>query len=90
MSENTCGWLVARRRQFPDPPANMTAEDYPFWHEEVAEAIAEDPWEIVECGAPVRDITDGWECDAGHHHYTYGSPSQIAEERQEAMMERGW
>lgn len=49
--------------------------------------VDESPWITVECGAPVHAIKDGWECEAGHHHFYYGSPSQIAEERQEAYME---
>jgi len=40
---------------------------------------------IVECGAPVTTITDGWECANGHRHLFYGSASQQAEE---AMEER--
>ena len=36
-----------------------------------------------ECGAQVADIVDGWECEAGHRHLTYGSPSQIVEEATE-------
>jgi hypothetical protein len=36
--------------------------------------------EIVECGAKMRDIVDGVECEAGHTHYYYGSSSQLWDE----------
>lgn len=78
MAENTCGWLVERRREIT--PEMVEADWYPD-----SEA---DLWEVAECGAPTREITDGWACEAGHHHYTYGSPSQQAEEMEMAMMER--
>lgn len=78
MSENTCGWLVQRRREIT--PKMIEAE----WHPD----SESDLWEIGECGASTREITDGWECEAGHRHYYYGSPSQRAEEMMEAMMER--
>lgn len=74
----TCGWLVEREREITDEMVDAG------WYPD-SEA---DLWEVVECGAPVHDITDGWECDAGHHHYEYGSPSQIAEEHREAMAEQ--
>jgi hypothetical protein len=46
-----------------------------------------DCWKIAYCGAPVSDIVDGWACEAGHRHFTYGSESQINEEREEALSE---
>ena len=78
MEGTKCQWLVERRRVITD---EMVAND---WYPD-SEA---DLWETVECGATVHDITDGWRCEAGHHHFTYGSPSQIEEERCQAMMER--
>jgi len=46
-----------------------------------------DCWKSVTCGAAVTDVADGWECENGHHYFTYGSPSQMAEEREEALIE---
>lgn len=40
-----------------------------------------------ECGALAWAIEDGWECELGHQHLTYGSARQQAEERLEAMVE---
>ena len=47
-----------------------------------------DCYDIVPCEAPAYTIVDGWACTAGHHHYTYGSATQQAEERNEALYER--
>jgi hypothetical protein len=77
---NTCTWLVERRIEIT---ADMIEGGW------FAECEA-DNWEVVECGAPAHDIVDGWECEAGHHHFRYGTPSQIAEERMEALAERDW
>lgn len=48
----------------------------------------------AECGAAAYELTDpetgevdGWECEAGHRHFTYGSRRQQIEERTEALME---
>lgn len=46
-----------------------------------------DCWKVVQCGETVSDIVDGWACEGGHRHFTYGSDSQINEERQEALVE---
>jgi hypothetical protein len=40
-----------------------------------------------ECGALAWTTDQGWVCDAGHEHLTYGSEAQQAEERVEAMVE---
>ena len=80
----TCIWMVERVRD-PTPPADMHPDEYTEWYEYLADMPRT---EIVECGAPVHDIEDGWECEAGHHHFTYGSARQQAEEQEMAMMER--
>lgn len=77
-----CDWLVERALV---PPADLPREFLEEWYDMAADCGGV---EVVECGAPVHDIVDGWECEAGHRHLFYGSPSQIAEERCEAMMER--
>lgn len=79
----TCQWLIEIPREVT---VEMSDEG---WYPD----SESDLWVTVECGAPVHDITDGWKCDRGHHHFTYGSPSQIAEERMMALAERfgeGW
>jgi hypothetical protein len=47
---------------------------------------------IIDCGAPRTAIyengSDGWTCEAGHHHWEYGSPNQASEEADEALAER--
>jgi len=69
----TCPWLVEVRNNNPEP-------DFPS-----------DCYDVVPCGAPMfavdRDIEAGWYCSNGHHHFTYGSARQQAEERLEAMVE---
>lgn len=82
----TCGWLVEVRNN-PKPPADLPDEYYDEWLTMMADCVAENPTIIVECGAPVHDIPDGWCCEAGHSHLRYGSDRQIAEERQEAWDE---
>lgn len=47
-----------------------------------------DCWKFVECGAPARDIVDGWECENGHHYFNYGSNRQRVQEREQALAER--
>lgn len=44
---------------------------------------------IVECGGLVTFRADGWDCEHGHSHDTYGSPAQLAAEATEAVMEAG-
>jgi hypothetical protein len=82
----TCGWLVEVRNN-PKPPADLSDEDYDDWCTWAGESVAEQPTLIVECGAAVHDIPDGWCCEAGHSHLYYGSDRQIAQERQEAWAE---
>lgn len=84
----TCQWLVEQAFA-PTPPNNMPEECLDAWHEHMSEIYAEcGGVEIVECGADVIDITDGWQCAAGHHYYNYGSRSQQFEEQAEAWAER--
>lgn len=79
-TEQTCSWLVERKHITPWTP--MSDEEDMWGPDEYeAEAVIED------CGAEVTEIEDGWRCAAGHHHYTYGSASQQAEERREAWLE---
>ena len=71
---NPCTWLVLVR--------NTTREiDFPS-----------DLYDEVECGAPRTAVhengSDGWTCEAGHHHWEYGSPNQASEEANEALAER--
>lgn len=69
-----CTWLVECASGNPEPDCY------------------EDTIAIIDCGAPRTALrengSDGWTCEAGHHHWEYGSPMQQAEERDEAMAER--
>jgi hypothetical protein len=39
---------------------------------------------VVDCGAPlVRLDDDGWECEAGHVHHTYGSAAWARKDAEE-------
>jgi len=54
------------------------------------------PWDTHDserCGAPVTEMvapsgTKGWECEAGHGGWAYGSPEQVAEELEHEFNER--
>lgn len=78
-----CPWSVEVANGNPEP-------DFP-----------EDCYDIVECGAKVRLLDDdptgegGWQCDNGHHHFTYGGPRWAVEDHAEWEAERraasqGW
>jgi hypothetical protein len=82
-------------------PWTDTLDPPPFfdcpWLIEVASGCLEpdspsDLVKIVECGAKVTWLPDedGWFCEAGHHHYSYGSDLQQDEERAEALAEALW
>lgn len=47
----------------------------------------EDYYAIIECDGIVTFTKDGWHCDNGHEHLTYGSPAQQEQERIEAAVE---
>lgn len=85
-ADAACPWLVERRRT----AGHRCAEgcDEGCW---AAEMDAEAGPEVIECGAPMTVTADGWHCEAGHEHLTYGSRLQQAQERLEARAEReGW
>jgi len=69
-----CTWLVEVASGNPEPDS------------------IEDTVMIIDCGAPRTAIhengSDGWACEAGHHHWEYGSPNQASEEADEALAER--
>ena len=81
-----CGWLVEVRNN-PEPPVGISDEEFYDWAETIGDYVRENPYVIIECGAPVHDIVDGWACASGHQHLYYGSPSQIVEEQREAWDE---
>lgn len=50
----------------------------------------EDLYHIVPCGAPlIRDDEDGWECEDGHVHHTYGSAAWREQDYADWMEESG-
>ena len=81
--DRACDWLVERAVD-TTPPADLPADLLGEWYEQFVDAPR---FVIVECGARVSDIVDGWECEAGHRHLFYGSPSQQVEERVQALAE---
>lgn len=88
MTFTTCPWLVEQQVTFPfyevpeDWDYDKDGDPNDFSHYDGPST------EIVECGAPiVRLDADGWACEAGHEHLTYGSPAQQAAEREEALRE---
>jgi len=46
-----------------------------------------DMWKIVECGAPVEVLPDGWICNNGHEYIDYGSTRGRVVEQEEALIE---
>lgn len=69
----TCPWLVQVPSGHPEPDSEA------------------DCWLTIPCGAPAfaidGDADAGWRCSNGHHHFTYGSARQRAEEQAEAAVE---
>lgn len=60
---NTCDWLVHKHTH------DGACEYDEQWGECGACApFIEGPL-VVECGAPVTELSHGWECEAGHSHY---------------------
>ena len=68
MEQTTCGWLV----ETSEHPGECYPDDE-LGYCTLCEGWAENGgWGIVECGAHVTDLGNGWECEAGHSHY-YGA-----------------
>ena len=62
----TCGWLIESSQHpgecYPDDEVGYCTS---------CEAWAENGgWGIVECGAAVTEHPNGWECEAGHSHFS--------------------
>ncbi len=66
MEENTCSWLV----QESGHRGECYIPEELGWCV-ICEGIAEDGGiVIVECGAAVTEHPNGWECAAGHSHFS--------------------
>jgi hypothetical protein len=72
--ENKCHWLVERANGNPEPDSYADTVD------------------VGDCGAPlhrfVRNGSAGWECEAGHSGWEYGSAECEAQMMEEEYNER--
>ena len=61
---HTCGWLVKTSNH----PGECYPDDEVGYCTRCEEWAENGGWGIVECGAPVTELPNGWECAAGHSH----------------------